>query len=133
MYDPAIKCSRINRSLPYNGSNYTEIMESVSTITNKISTIVAEGNVNSPTFRHHVPLLGEVDVDNYAIGVDYGRYRVIWQSNNHGNTHLSTEGTWILTRERVQYQDLERFIDQSFRNWRLQKPAFSTPDANCPF
>ncbi|KAH0554671.1 uncharacterized protein LOC123263613 [Cotesia glomerata] len=128
-FDNKLTCETILFS-PLDRSNYTIKMDSISTITNTKSSVVVEGNANGNTYKYHVPLLGEIDIDAYVLGTDDNRWRILWGCMNHGNTH--TEVARVYTRQRIPDEDeLERFIDQSFKRWGLQKPKFTKIDQNC--
>ncbi|XP_044582449.1 uncharacterized protein LOC123263612 isoform X1 [Cotesia glomerata] len=128
-FDEKMKCVRINWSQP-KGSNFTLTVENFSTITNTLESIVVEGRDGSPTFRCHVPVLGEIDVDYYILGHDYARWAILYYCDEKENSY--TEQALVLTRQKFpDERGLNQFIDQSYRYWGLQKPQFTPTVQNC--
>ncbi|KAG8040181.1 hypothetical protein G9C98_000751 [Cotesia typhae] len=129
--DGGLKCGRIIWNPPY-AFNFTLTLKSISTITNEITSVIVEGNANSPTFRHHVPVLGIVDVDFTIFGVDYIRWMILYHCDNQGNTHnVNYE---VFTRQQFPNEaELNCFIAQFFRSQGLQMPPFIMNNQNYQF
>ncbi|CAD6202675.1 GSCOCG00009711001-RA-CDS [Cotesia congregata] len=128
-YDDKMKCVRIDWSQP-KGLNFTLSINGISTITNAPTSIVIEGRDGSPTFRNHVPVLGEVDVDYYILGHNYAKWAILYYCNEKYNSHI--EQALVLTRQKFPDQrGLNQFIDESYNYWGLRKPQFSRIVQNC--